>query len=332
MALTDWRELHGDAFEGTKALVTGGAGFIGSHLAEALTTLGAEVVVLDDLSGGDRANLDGFFHGRFVEGSILDQDAVADAMAGCSLVFHQAAMGSVPRSVEMPRTYQQVNIEGTLNVLEAARAAGVCRVMFAASSSAYGDTPTLPKVETMPVLPRSPYAATKVAGEGLMRAYALSYAKTGGPDTACTRYFNIFGPRQNANSAYAAVIAAFAKSLLAGEHPRIYGDGEQSRDFTFVDNAVHANLLSARCKDRINGEVFNIACGQRVTVNELATQMASMLGKPELSPEHLEERAGDVKHSLAELTLARQVVGYEPIVDFASGLASTVDWYASVSV
>lgn len=332
MALTDWRSLHGDAFEKKKILVTGAAGFIGSHLCEALTALGADVVALDDLSGSDGswANLDGFFAGRKVQGSILDEARVAEAMEGCSLVFHQAAMGSVPRSVTMPRRYHEVNTTGTLNILEAARAAGVCRVMFAASSSAYGDTPTLPKVETMPVLPRSPYAATKVAGEALLRAYAISYQNEGGPDTCSLRYFNIFGPRQNANSAYAAVIAAFATALLQGGRPVIFGDGEQSRDFTFVDNAVHANLLAARVPGRLEGGVCNVACGQRISVNQLAEAMAGVLGRPGLTPEHRDERAGDVKHSLADLEHTKMTLGYEPIVDFVSGLGATAKWYAAV--
>lgn len=333
MPLTDWPALHGDTFADQKILVTGAAGFIGSHLCEALTALGAEVVALDNLKGSDGswANLDGFFTGRRVEGSILDADLVADAMAGCSLVFHQAAMGSVPRSVTMPRAYHDNNTTGTLNVLEAARSVGVTRVMFAASSSAYGDTPTLPKTETMPVLPRSPYAANKVACEALMRAYAISYQNEDGPDTANLRYFNIFGPRQNANSAYAAVIAAFATALLHDQRPVIYGDGEQSRDFTFVDNAVHANLLAARAPGRLAGTVCNVACGQRVTVNELAASMAEILGKPELTPEHRPERAGDVKHSLADLDNTKATLGYEPIVPFVNGLAETVKWYAAAS-
>jgi len=331
MAIVDWKSLHGDRFAATRALVTGGAGFIGSHLTEALLTLGARVVVLDDLSGGDTANLGGFAGAagdrlRFVEGSILDPDVLADAIDGCDVVFHQAAWGSVPRSVEMPQHYHRVNTTGTVNVLEAARAAGVRRVVFAASSSAYGDTPTLPKVETMPNLPRSPYAATKAAGEALMRAYACSYAV----DAACLRYFNIFGPRQNANSAYAAVIAAFAKALDAGQRPVIFGDGEQSRDFTFVDNAVHANLLAARCEQRIGGQVMNIACGTRVTINQLARQMATLFGQEGLEPEHRPQRAGDVKHSLADLTLARDTLGFAPVVDFATGLAAAVEWYRSV--
>lgn len=333
MPLTDWPALHGEHFADQKILVTGAAGFIGSHLCEVLTLLGAEVVALDNLAGSDGswANLDGFFAGTKITGSILDADLVNDAMAGCSLVFHQAAMGSVPRSVTMPREYHENNTTGTLNILEAARTAGVGRVMFAASSSAYGDTPTLPKTESMPVLPRSPYAANKVACEALMRAYAISYLSDDGPDTVNLRYFNIFGPRQNANSAYAAVIAAFAAALLNDKRPIIHGDGEQSRDFTFVDNAVHANLLAARTPGRLAGTVCNVACGQRVTVNELAAEMAEILGKPELTPEHRPERAGDVKHSLADLTNTKATLGYEPIVSFEDGLAATVQWYASTA-
>jgi UDP-glucose 4-epimerase len=331
MALTQWRQLHGDFFQGTRVLVTGGAGFIGSHLTEALIDLGAEVSVLDDLSGGSIDNFDTFkaraaTQLNFVQGSILDVDLLAKLTANCPYVFHQAALGSVPRSVEQPRLFHQVNTDGTLNVLEAARQAGVRRVMFAASSSAYGDSPTLPKIESMPVLPKSPYAASKAAGEALLRAYANSYEL----DTAALRYFNIFGPRQNANSAYAAVIAAFAKSLFAGEAPLIFGDGEQSRDFTFVDNAVHANLLAARCPNPIGGEVLNVACAARITVNELATMMAAMMGHADLAPRHEPERAGDVKHSLADLARVTATLGYQPIVSFEDGLKATVQWYQSV--
>jgi nucleoside-diphosphate-sugar epimerase len=323
--LTNWRELHGDHFRGARVLITGGARFIGSHLAEALSGLGATVVVLDDLSGGSRENLTSFGPVEMVEGSILDQKILADCTRGCRYVFHQAALGSVPRSVEQPRLYNDVNTTGTLNVLEAARQADVKRVMFAASSSAYGDNP-VPWVETMPVLPRSPYASTKVAGEALFRAYSASY----GLDTASLRYFNIFGPRQNANSAYAAVIAAFAKALIAGRNPVIFGDGEQSRDFTFVHNAVHANLLTARRPEPVNGEVLNVGCGDRISVNELARQMAEQLRVPNLHPTHQPERAGDLKHSFADLKRSKSVLGYRPIVDFQTGLRQTVSWYQSV--
>ena len=317
-----WPSLHGEHFKNTRALVTGGAGFIGSHLSEALTRLGASVVVLDDLNGGSRTNLESFGPVDFVEGSILDQALLARCTHGCKYVFHQAALGSVPKSVEQPRLFNEVNTLGTLNVLEAARAAGVTRVMFAASSSAYGENP-VPWVETMPVLPCSPYAANKVAGEALFRAYSASY----GLDTACLRYFNIFGPRQNANSAYAAVIAAFAKALLAGERPVIYGDGEQSRDFTFVSNAVHANLLAARNPEKIGGNVLNVGCGDAISVNQLAVQMADMLHRPDLRPIHKPERAGDLKHSFADLVRSGNILKYRPITDFKSGLQATVEWY-----
>jgi UDP-glucose 4-epimerase len=209
-------------------------------------------------------------------------------------------------------------------VLEAARHAGVERVIFAASSSAYGDNP-VPWVETMPVLPRSPYAATKVADEALMRAYSASY----GLDTAPLRYFNIFGPRQNANSAYAAVIAAFAKSIIHGHPPVIFGDGHQSRDFTFVDNAVHANLLAARSERPIGGEVINVGCGAPVTVARLAQLMCQAMGHPEIEPIFRPPRTGDLKHSFADLTRARSVLNYEPIVKFADGLRRTIAWYES---
>jgi nucleoside-diphosphate-sugar epimerase len=323
--MTDWRQLHSDTFSSAPVLVTGGAGFIGSHLAEALAGLGAAVVVLDDLSGGSRANLESFGPVKFVEGSLLDERLVGQCVDGCSFVFHQAALGSVPRSVEQPRLYQEVNATGTLNVLEAARRAGVRRVVFAASSSAYGGNP-VPWVESMPPLPRSPYAATKVAGEALFSAYAASY----GLDTVSLRYFNIFGPRQNANSAYAAVIAAFAKALLRGERPVIYGDGGQSRDFTYVDNVVHANLLAARREAPLAGEVLNVGCGTRVSVNELARVVAGLLGRPELGPVYEPERAGDIRHSFADLTRTAERLGYRPIVGFEAGLAATLEWYRSV--
>jgi nucleoside-diphosphate-sugar epimerase len=323
--LTDWPALHGNYFTGSAVLITGGAGFIGSHLAQALTELGASVIVLDDLSGGSLENLSGFGPVRFNAGSILDQDLLARCMSGCRFVFHQAALGSVPASVEQPRLFHEVNTTGTLNVLEAARAAGVRRVMFAASSSAYGDN-GVPWIETMPPLPRSPYAATKLAGEGLLRAYSSSY----GLDTAALRYFNVFGPRQNANSAYAAVIAAFAKAVIAGKQPVIYGDGEQSRDFTYIDNVVHANLLAARRETPIVGEVINVGCGGQITVNDLAVRVAALLGRRDLQAVHLPERAGDLKHSYADLGRVRGMLKFDPIVDVERGLRVTLEWYRSV--
>jgi UDP-glucose 4-epimerase len=318
---TDWRSTWTDTFAGRKVLVTGGAGFIGSHLVEALVGLGAGVTVLDDLSHGSAGNV--VPGARLVVGSILDESALKDALAGAEFVFHQAALGSVPRSVEDPELYARVNIQGTLGVLEEARSAGVRRVVFAASSSAYGDTEELPKHEGMPPRPLSPYAASKVAGEALMRAWAHSY----GLDTVSLRYFNIFGPRQNANSAYAAVIAAFAKALLAGENPVIYGDGQQTRDFTQVDNAVQANLLAAMTPERLSGETINVATGTRVSVLSLASEMARLMGKPQLRPVFRPARTGDVLHSQASLETARRLLGYRPIVTWEDGLGETLKWY-----
>lgn len=318
---TPWIQLHGEAFRGRRCLVTGGAGFIGSHLVDALVELGARVVVIDDLSGGDRSNLNPA--AEFVAGSILDARALAQVAAGCELVFHQAAKVSVPASVADPVTYCRVNIDGVQFVLEAARQAGARRLMFAASSSAYGDSPELPKVESMPPLSKSPYAATKVAGEHLVRAYAASYDL----DAVSLRYFNIFGPRQNANSAYAGVIAAFARQILRGERPTITGDGTATRDFTFVHNAVHANLLAARHPDRLGGEVFNIATGKSSTVRALAERMAALLGRPDLTPQLAPPRPGDVPHSRADITLAGRRLGYAPVVSFDDGLRATAAWY-----
>ena len=328
--LTHWPSLHADHFKNLRVLVTGGAGFIGGHLVHALHDLGAKVTVIDDLVGtfGSWANLDDLPAVVRVQASILDEQAIKQAMTGSTYVFHLAALGSVPGSVAEPRKYQDVNVNGTFNILEAARAAGVNRVMFAASSAAYGDSETLPKVEDMPVLPKSPYAANKVAGEAMMRAYADSL----GVDTASLRYFNIFGPKQNANSAYAAVIAAFAKAILAGKPPVIFGDGEQSRDFTYVDNAVHANLLAAASSKNIGGAVLNVACAKRVNVNELAALMLKELGRLDLKVEHRPERAGDVKHSLADISLTTKTIGYKPIVDFEPGLAATVAWYKTAAM
>ena len=324
----DWRQLHGDVFANKRVLVTGAAGFIGSHLVEALVALGSEIVALDDLSRGTWDNLRGFDSGvRKVTASILDEAAVDEATQGCRFVFHQAALGSVPMSVEQPLLYHEVNVLGTVKVLEAARKAGVQRVMFAASSSAYGDPPgsgDAAKVESMEVLPRSPYAATKVACEAAVRAWAHSY----GLDTVSLRYFNIFGPRQDPNSAYAAVIAAFAKAMIGRKAGMIFGDGDQSRDFTFVANAVHANLLAARCGKPLEGAVLNVAMGQRITVNELHRQMAAYFGVPD-KPSYRAVREGDVLHSLADLTRTRAAIGYSPLVDFSTGLKATCEWYAA---
>ncbi len=319
---TDWKALHGDSLRNVPVLVTGGAGFIGSHLVEALTALGAKVSVLDNLSSGTKANLP--TAATLFEGSVLDPKIVEKAVRGQEVIFHLAALVSVPQSVADPLAYHEVNGTGTVNVLEAARAAGTRRVVYSASSSAYGDAPELPKTETMPDRPKSPYAAAKLIGECYIGAYAACYDI----DAVSLRYFNIFGPRQNPHSPYSGVIAAFSKMILAGQNPRITGDGSASRDFTFVHNAVHANLLAAQSKKKLGGDVVNVGVGKRYTVLELALAMIEHFGRSDLKPEFAPARPGDVPHSLADLSKTQAVLGYEPIVDFETGLKATCQWYS----
>ncbi|MBI1190598.1 MAG: SDR family NAD(P)-dependent oxidoreductase [Tepidisphaera sp.] len=318
-------------YQGRTVCVTGGAGFIGGHLCDALLSMGAEIRVIDDLSNSSLEHLSGLIElepdrVKFIHASVLDDDALKAAMVGAQTVFHLAALGSVPRSVEEPQRTWSVNATGTLRVLEAARAAKALRVVFAASSSAYGDQPELPKVESMPVQPLSPYAASKLAGEQLLAVWSKCY----GLSTASLRYFNIFGPRQSADSAYAAVVAAFAKALFAGEAPTVFGDGSQSRDFTFVSNAVLATLLAGSAPTRLTGQVMNIGTGRRVTVAELATVMARQAGTPHVHPVMRPARAGDVMHSLADISLAKELIGYEPVATLEDGLAETMEWYKRV--
>jgi UDP-glucose 4-epimerase len=324
-------------YEGRPVCVTGGAGFIGGHLVDALLSLGAHIAVLDDLSNSSLDHLAGLIEieadrVRFVHGSVLDDDAVRDATHEARTIFHLAALGSVPRSIEEPQRTWSVNATGTLRILEAARrhwqgkdkppiGAGE-RVVFAASSSAYGDDPALPKVETAPPRPLSPYAASKLAGEHLLTSWAHSY----GISTVSLRYFNIFGPRQSADSAYAAVIPAFAKRLAAGVPPIIHGDGKQSRDFTPVANAVLATLLAGAAERPLRGEVLNVGTGSRTTLLELARTMAELMGRPGIQPEHGPPRAGDVPHSLADIGRARDLIGYSPIQTIHEGLRDTLAW------
>ncbi len=319
---TDWRSLHGNALENVPVLVTGGAGFIGSHLTGALLDLGAKVTVLDDLSSGSQNNID-TTRVRLVTGSIMDQSVLKQALRDVQIIFHLAAMVSVPQSVNNPVKYHQINGTGTLNILEAARSMQISRVIYSASSSAYGDAPELPKTETMPDRPRSPYAAAKLIGECYIGAYAACYDL----NAISLRYFNIFGPRQNPHSPYSGVIAAFSKMILAGEHPKITGDGSASRDFTFVHNAVHANLLAARSNKKLNGDVVNVGVGKRYTVLHLAESMIKLFGRPDLKPIFAPARLGDVPHSLADLSKTKAVLDYDPIVDFETGLKATCDWY-----
>lgn len=305
--------------EGRRALITGGAGFIGSHIATRLHALGAQVRVLDDLSGGYRENLPAGV--EVIEASILDHDALERGVAGVDWVFHQAAMVSVPESVAKPDQCVRVNVGGTERVLDAARRAGVKRVMFAASAAAYGDRPTLPSREDHAPDCYSPYAASKVAGEMLMSVYARNY----GLSTVSLRYFNIFGPRQDPTSPYAAVISAFASRLLSGRQPSIFGDGKQTRDFTFIDNVVLANLLAATSERALAGEVINIGTGVRSSLLDVLEAMNRVAQAPG-GPEFGQPRAGDVRDSVADITRAREILGYEPIVGLAEGLERTVVW------
>lgn len=306
----------------TKILVTGGAGFIGSHIVRRQLELGRAVTVLDDLSSGYRRNLAEVEKDiEFVEGTICDLDTVRRVSKGADTVFHLAARASVPRSVAEPIETNEVNINGTLNVLLAARDNGVRRVVNSASSSAYGETPQLPKVETIVPQPLSPYAVSKLAAEYYCAAFNECY----GLETISLRYFNVFGPRQDPAGQYAAVIPAFVAAMLGGRRPVVYGDGEQSRDFCFVENVVNANCLAAEAKG-VRGQAVNIACGERTTLNEMIAVINESLGT-DLAPDYQPERTGDVKHSLADLSLAERVIGYEPKIMFAEGLARSIEWY-----
>lgn len=303
-----------------RALVTGGAGFIGSHLVDGLLAAGWAVRVLDDFSSGREANLAGSRERiELLRGDLADPETAARAVTGVEVVFHQGAIPSVPRSVEQPVETNRANVTGTLTVLEAARRAGVRRLVYAASSSAYGDTEVLPKVETMPATPRSPYALQKYAGE----VYCKLYDELYGLETVALRYFNIFGPRQDPKSEYAAVVPRFATACLRGEPATIHGDGEQSRDFTFVADAVAANLAAADAP-KASGHVMNVAGGRRISLNELLAALQAIVGRS-IEPIHGPPRAGDVRHSLADLGRARELLGWEPVVSLEDGLRRTVE-------
>lgn len=305
-------------------LVTGGAGFIGSNLARALVARGDVVRVLDNFSTGRESNLASIAREvELVRGDIRDAGVVAKIMTGCDYVLHEAALPSVPRSIEHPLETDDVNVHGTLIVLEAARRTGVKRVVFAASSAAYGETPILPNVETMPAAPLSPYAATKVACEHYLGVYHQCY----GLETVALRYFNVFGPNQDPSSGYAAAIPRFVTAALQGRPLTIFGDGLQSRDFCHIDNAIEANLLACTAPGAA-GQVFNVACGVRTTLLELAALLEEIVGRP-VTAVHEPVRAGDVKHSLADIRKARAVLGYTAPVDFRTGLVRTVAWYRS---
>lgn len=308
----------------SRYLITGVAGFIGSSLARELVAQGESVRGIDNFLTGKKENLKDFAEKiDFRETSILDEAALSDACKDVDFILHEAALPSVPRSIADPLETHQANVTGTLNVLNAARKAGVKRVVYAASSSAYGDTPTLPKREDMAPKPISPYGVSKLAAEHYMQAFHRTY----GMETVCLRYFNIFGPGQDAKSEYSAVLAKFITQMLKGEMPTIYGDGEQTRDFNFIDNCVSANLLACKANTvKVSGKVFNVAGGKQISLNEtfkILKQIIGFTGEVNYQP----ERKGDIKHSLADISQISEAMGYAPNVDFEEGLKRTVDWY-----
>ena len=305
-----------------RALVTGGAGFIGSHLATRLLELGHDVRVLDNFATGRRSNIDAIGADvELVEGDIQSYERAHKAVRGCDIVFHQAALPSVPRSIQDPLTSNATNVIGTLNILLAARDEGIRRVVCASSSSVYGANAELPKHEDMATLPISPYATAKLAGEGYCRSFGIGY----GLETVALRYFNVFGTRQDPTSQYAAVVPNFITAVLDRRPLTIFGDGEQSRDFTHVDNVVQANLLAMDAPD-VSGKVFNVACGTKVTLNELVAELQDLIGV-EAETIYAPKRAGDVPHSLASLDRARAELGYEPEVNLRDGLTRTIEHY-----
>ncbi|MBN1977595.1 MAG: SDR family oxidoreductase [Anaerolineae bacterium] len=303
-------------------LVTGGAGFIGSNIVEELVRRGERVRVLDNFSTGKRENIVPLLeHIDLVDGDLCDLYTVRQAVEGVDCILHQGALPSVPRSIADPLASNAANVTGTLHVLVAARDASVRRVVYASSSSIYGDSPTLPKKPDMPAQPKSPYAVAKLAGEGYCRAFAEVY----GLETVSLRYFNVFGPRQDPTSQYSAVIPLFITGLLRGERPTVHGDGLQSRDFTYVSNVVQANLLAANAPD-VSGRTFNIACGQRHTLLDMIAILNDILDI-QIAPVHTASRPGDVRHSLADITVTQEMLGYHVEADFREGLRRTVAWY-----
>ncbi|HJT65889.1 MAG TPA: SDR family oxidoreductase [Pyrinomonadaceae bacterium] len=304
-------------------VVTGGAGFIGSHIAAALASSGARVRVLDDLSTGHRENLEEIGGDiDFIQGSVADEELVHRALEGAEVVFHEAAIPSVPRSVESPKQTHIASVDGTFSLLLAARDQKVRRVVYAASSSAYGDQPTLPKSEEMRPDPLSPYAVAKLVGEYYCRVFTRVY----GLETVALRYFNVFGPRQDPTSQYSGVVSRFISALAGNGRPMIFGDGEQSRDFTYIDNVVAANLSAADAPGA-SGKVINVANGERITLNQLLAVLKELTGKQDVNAEYAPARVGDVKHSLADNTMARELLGYECKVGLREGLKRTIDWW-----
>ena len=309
----------------TRVLVTGGAGFIGSHIATALVGQGNQVVVLDNLSTGRKENLEHIeSHISFVQGDLLDRAALEEALGNVEVVYHQAALASVPRSVSAPMDTHAACVTGTLNLLDQARAAGVRRLIYAGSSSAYGNQPFQSKREQDLPRPLSPYAAAKLAGEYYLQAFSATY----GLETVTIRYFNVFGPRQDPNSEYSAVIPKFVTAMLRGERPTIYGDGKQSRDFTYIDNVVSGNLAAASARNAV-GRVINVACGEQINLLQLVDSINRVL-RTNVQPIFAERRPGDVKSSLADISLAQEILDYSPQVSFDEGLRRSIKYYQSL--
>jgi UDP-glucose 4-epimerase len=306
----------------SKSLITGGAGFIGSNLVRFLLDKGDAVRVFDNYATGKRENLTEVESDiEIIEGDIRDREAVDKAMAGIEVVYHLAALGSVPRSIEDPESTHNVNVNGTFNIFDAARTAGVHRLVFASSSSVYGQSPVLPQHEDLPMMPISPYAASKATGEMYARAFYAAY----GLQSACMRYYNVFGPRQDPHSQYAAAIPLFVSAYLRDQAPKIFDDGEQSRGFTYIDNVMNANYLAATAPE-MHGEAMNVSTVDAVTVNTVVHTIRELLGK-DIQPEYLPPRKGDIKHSLADVSRAKELIGYEPLVTFDDGIRRAIDWY-----
>jgi len=305
------------------SLITGGAGFIGSNMVRFLLEKGHEVRVLDNFETGKQENLSEVSdHIDLIEGDIRDDKIVRRAVANATTVYHLAALGSVPRSIEEPETTHNVNVTGIFNMLQASKEAGVKRFVFASSSAVYGESSVMPQHEQLPIAPISPYAASKAIGE----IYCKAYYETYGLETICLRYYNVFGPRQDPNSQYAAAVPLFVSALMRNQPPTIFGDGEQTRGFTYINNVMQANYLAAQAS-KTTGEAINISTSNAVTVNTVVKTIKTLLDKNHIDPEYVPPRPGDIKHSLADINQAKALIGYEPLISFEEGMTLAIDWY-----